>query len=115
MENQNKIHKPRTLKIQTLFNGFHHYSPYIDYFSINCVPQLAKKGVVVTDSPVTDQPNRSPVIGIISGNQPTISPIPHIISGNQPTRSPVLDIISGNQPNRSPMIPMSRRSRWLIS
>jgi hypothetical protein len=62
MENQNKIQKPRTLsptyqvifciKIQTFFNGFHHYSPYIDYFSINCVPQLAKKGVVVTDSPV---------------------------------------------------------------
>jgi hypothetical protein len=22
----------------------HHNSPYIDYFSINCVPQLAKKG-----------------------------------------------------------------------
>jgi hypothetical protein len=56
MENQNKIHKPRTLSCQyqhfTFFNGFHHYSPYIDYFSINCVPQLAKKGVVVTDSPV---------------------------------------------------------------
>jgi hypothetical protein len=34
------------------FNGFHHYSPYIDYSSINCVPQLAKKGVVVSDSPV---------------------------------------------------------------
>jgi hypothetical protein len=31
-------------KIQTFFNGFHHYSPYIDYFSINCIPQLAKKG-----------------------------------------------------------------------
>jgi len=36
------------------FNGFHHYSHYIDYFSMNCVPQLAKKGgsVVVSDSPV---------------------------------------------------------------
>jgi hypothetical protein len=37
------------------FNGFHHYSHYIDYFSINCVPQLARKGVVVvvmSDSPV---------------------------------------------------------------
>jgi hypothetical protein len=32
------------IKIQTFFNGFHHYSSYIDYFSINCVPQLAKKG-----------------------------------------------------------------------
>ena len=40
------------IKIQTFFNGFHHYSPYIDYFAINCVPQLAKKGVVVSDSPV---------------------------------------------------------------
>ena len=27
-----------------VFNGFHHYSPYIDYFSINCVPQLARRG-----------------------------------------------------------------------
>jgi hypothetical protein len=32
------------IKIQTFFNGFHHYSHYIDYFSINCVPQLVKKG-----------------------------------------------------------------------
>ena len=41
------------IKIQTFFNGFHHYSHYIDYFSIKCVPQLAKKrGVVVSDSPV---------------------------------------------------------------
>jgi hypothetical protein len=32
------------IKIQTFFNGFLHYSPYIDYSSINCVPQLAKKG-----------------------------------------------------------------------
>jgi hypothetical protein len=38
--------------IQTFFNGFLHYSPYIDYSSINCVPQLAKKGVVLSDSPV---------------------------------------------------------------
>jgi hypothetical protein len=37
---------------KTFFNGFLHYSPYIDYSSINCVPQLAKKGVVVSDSPV---------------------------------------------------------------
>ena len=40
------------IKIQTFFNGFLHYSTYIDYFSINCVPKLAKKGVVVSDSPV---------------------------------------------------------------
>jgi hypothetical protein len=40
------------IKIQTMFNGFHHYSQYIDYFSMNCVPQLAKTGVVVSDSPV---------------------------------------------------------------
>ena len=33
------------------FNGFH-YCNYIDYFFINCVPQLAKMGVVVSDSPV---------------------------------------------------------------
>jgi hypothetical protein len=33
------------------FNGFHHYSHYIDYFSINCVPQLANKRGV-SDSPV---------------------------------------------------------------
>jgi hypothetical protein len=38
--------------LKPFFNGFHHYSPYIDYFSINCVPQLAKRGVVMTDSPV---------------------------------------------------------------
>jgi hypothetical protein len=31
-------------KIQTFFNGFHHYSHYIDYFFINCVPQLQGKG-----------------------------------------------------------------------
>ena len=46
------------IKIQTFFNGFHHYSPYIDYSSINCVPQLAKKGVVVSDSPVPVAKNR---------------------------------------------------------
>jgi hypothetical protein len=40
------------IKIQTSFNGFHHCSHYIDYFSMNCVPQLAKRGVVVSDSPV---------------------------------------------------------------
>ena len=39
-------------KIQTFFNGFHHYSHYIDYFSINCVPQLQGKGRVVSDPPV---------------------------------------------------------------
>ena len=33
-------------------NGFHHYSHYIAYFSINCVPQLAKKGCV-SDLPVS--------------------------------------------------------------
>ena len=31
-------------KDSNVFNGFLHYSPYIDYSSINCVPQLAKKG-----------------------------------------------------------------------
>jgi hypothetical protein len=36
----------------TFFNGFHHYSHYIDYFSINCVPQLQGKGRVVSDPPV---------------------------------------------------------------
>ena len=40
------------IKIQTFVNGFHHYSHYINYFSINCVAQLARKGVVVSDSPV---------------------------------------------------------------
>ena len=42
---------PQPIKIQTCFNGFHQYSHYIDYFSINCVPQLAKRGV--SDSPVS--------------------------------------------------------------
>ena len=39
-------------KDSNVFNGFHLYSQYIDYFSIYCVPQLAKKGdgVVVSDS-----------------------------------------------------------------
>ena len=39
------------IKIQPFVNGFHHYSQYIDYFSMNFVPQLAKKEGV-SDSPV---------------------------------------------------------------
>ena len=39
-------------KDSNVFNGFHHYSQYIDYFSINCVPQLQGKGRVVSDPPV---------------------------------------------------------------
>ena len=45
-----------------VFNGFHHYSHYIDYFSINYVSQLANGGVVVSDSPV-------PVAKILHANQ----------------------------------------------
>jgi hypothetical protein len=32
------------ITIQAFFDGFHHYSQYIDYFSMNCVSQLAKTG-----------------------------------------------------------------------
>ena len=40
------------IKIQPFFNGFRHYSQCIDYFAMNFVPQLAKKVVMVSDSPV---------------------------------------------------------------
>ena len=39
-------------KDSNVFNGFHHYSHYIEYFSMNCALQPAKSGVVVSDSPV---------------------------------------------------------------